>query len=433
MNRTKYTILLKSIYYLMPRIIREQYNDSARFYIDLYQKIKNKYIKQNYSYYVLVDEINKLKNNFEILLEIDNRNSTINEIVIYEKNKGLYKIPPITNKVLNVKVGVFDEVTVIGSTDALLYDYKLYHQELLAMEEHHDLKRKDIFIDFNKKDKNIISLNNNNNQILDDENTIYITLLKEHSINYYHWITENIPRFILMLDVLSRNNNLIKDKKITLLVDQGMPNQCKEILDLIIPFSHNIIEIKKGQRSVCKNLIYCSPFWQSLDNTSGILNRAEFFIDKYAIELVLKAIRKNIKLDKKSASRKVYLRRKSSQMRSILNKDAVEKHMKLNGFEIVETAKMSFVEQVKLFHEAKIVVGASGATFTNILFMQPLSKAIIFFPSHPSINHGMFQPLADISNIDFIHYHTLPQDNKSIHSNFMVDLDTIDTLLMEKV
>ena len=58
-------------------------------------------------------------------------------------------------------------------------------------------------------------------------------------------------------------------------------------------------------------------------------------------------------------------------------------------------------------------------------------KAIIFFPSHPSINHGIFQPLADVSGIDFIHYHTIPKDMKSIHSDFMVDLDKINLLLKD--
>ena len=48
---------------------------------------------------------------------------------------------------------------------------------------------------------------------------------------------------------------------------------------------------------------------------------------------------------------------------------------------------------------------------------------------HPSVNHGIFQPLADVSCIDLIHYHTIPQDINSIHSNFMVDLDKIDVLI----
>ncbi|MDQ7062044.1 MAG: glycosyltransferase family 61 protein [Sulfurimonas sp.] len=433
MNKTKYILLLKCFYYLTPRFFREQYSDSARFYNDLFKKIQNKYYRQQYSYYILVDEIKELKNNFNILFEMDNRKSKTNEIIIYEKNKKKYKLPSITNDVLDIKIGIFNEVTIIGCTDALVYDDYLYHQELLAMDEYHDLKRWDIFVDFSKKDKNTISLNNSSSSIFNAKSTMYITLLKEHSLNYYHWITENIPRLILILEVLSKDDSMIKNNKITVLIDQGMPIQCKEVIDLIMPFEYAIVEVSKGKRCICNNLLYCSPLWQSLDNTSRKLNHSEFFVDKYALELVYRTIRKNTLLDKKPPTRKIYLRRKPSQMRSILNNDKVEKYMRLNDFEMVDTAKMSFVEQVKLFHEAKLVVGASGATFTNILFMQVKTKAIIFFPSHPSVNHGIFQPLADVANVNLVHYKTIPQDYESIHSNFMVDLDKIDFLLGESI
>ena len=431
MNRTKYILLLKCFYYLIPRFFREQYNDSIRFYMDLISKIKDKGMLQSHSNYIMVGDIVELTNKFSILHKETNRKSNLNVITIYQKDKGLYELEAVSENVLDINLGIFEKVSILGSTDALFYDDYLFHQELLAMEEHHDLKRHDIFTGFNSTHKHVVSLKNSKKRIYNDKNTVYISLLKEHSVNYYHWITENIPRLILIIKELKKNEDIVENKSVVLFIDEKMPKQCRDILNIIFPFKFRIEEVEKGAICECENLIYCSPLWQSLDNTSGSLNHKEFFVDKYAIELVYKSIKDHIKFDAKPAYRKIYLRRRPSQMRAIINNDNVEAYMISNGFEIVETDKMTFREQVKLFHEAKIIVGASGATFTNILFMQSSTKAIIFFPSHTSINHGIFQPLADVADINLIHYKTIPKHDESIHSNFMVDLGKINFLLGE--
>ena len=46
------------------------------------------------------------------------------------------------------------------------------------------------------------------------------------------------------------------------------------------------------------------------------------------------------------------------------------------GFERVQSEMLSFHEQVKLFHDSKCLVGASGAAWANVLFCQNGSKAI---------------------------------------------------------
>ena len=172
-----------------------------------------------------------------------------------------------------------------------------------------------------------------------------------------------------------------------------------------------------------------------MDNTTGnIPKHEEFFLDMYALKLVHDAIQNKfnqINSEKKEPKRKIYLQRKPTQMRSIINYEEVENFMIEESFEILDTSNLSFIEQVKLFSEAKIVIGASGATFTNLLYMQNNTVAINFYPSHPATNHGIFQPLADVSGVKLIHYKTIPVDHKSIHSNFMVDLNIIQNILKD--
>lgn len=67
-----------------------------------------------------------------------------------------------------------------------------------------------------------------------------------------------------------------------------------------------------------------------------------------------------------------------------------------HGFTVVEPQKLSFEEQVGLFHQARIIVGPGGAAFTNILFCQPDAVSALWKPRHiDAENH--FTNLATIS------------------------------------
>ena len=63
--------------------------------------------------------------------------------------------------------------------------------------------------------------------------------------------------------------------------------------------------------------------------------------------------------------------------------------MQEKGFELVATELLSFKEQVRLFSEADIIVGPSGAAFANIIFCQPGTKVIPL-----SLGEGHFADLS---------------------------------------
>jgi len=433
-------IVIKAFCYLIPKFIRDQYRDSVDFYLFLLKLIKNKRLKaigrqeEPKEMMVLLsvaDEMSGINATYKTLLKLKNRRSSITPPCVMAEDKLIHKLEALAENVLDVHLCIFDNVSVVGLSDSLIYNNKIYHQELSAMKAHHDLKRRDLFVEFDVDNKKFITLDVKNVKKYEDNNCVYISLLKEHSINYYHWVTENVSRLALLISQLKvdKNKIFIENKKVIFLVDEGLPRQCIEIINLIVDFDFNIQTVSKAELCQCSNLIYCSPFWQSLDNTTGTLNQEEFFIDKYAVGLVRKMIFNQINLDKALPLRKIYLKRKQPSMRALVNDIQVEEYMLSQGFDVVETVTMTFMEQVQLFNESSIIVGASGAAFTNILFMQPLAKVIIFFPSHPAINYSMFQPLADVSGVNLIHYQTIPKDMESIHSDFMVDLTGVELLL----
>jgi capsular polysaccharide biosynthesis protein len=48
----------------------------------------------------------------------------------------------------------------------------------------------------------------------------------------------------------------------------------------------------------------------------------------------------------------------------------------------VEPGRMSFEEQVRIFAQAKIIVGAHGAGLTNVVWAAPGAELLEFMPEH---------------------------------------------------
>lgn len=69
-----------------------------------------------------------------------------------------------------------------------------------------------------------------------------------------------------------------------------------------------------------------------------------------------------------NADRKIYISRKKGGWRSIVNDDEVVDFMEQAGFQILAAEKLSFTDQIKLFSEAKMIVGLHGSGLTNVLF-----------------------------------------------------------------
>ncbi|MEM6972414.1 MAG: glycosyltransferase family 61 protein [Pseudomonadota bacterium] len=69
--------------------------------------------------------------------------------------------------------------------------------------------------------------------------------------------------------------------------------------------------------------------------------------------------------------RLLYLSRRDAGIRRIRNEEALEAMLARHGFESVTATDYDHAGQVRLFGEARAVIGAHGAGLTNIIFMAP--------------------------------------------------------------
>ncbi len=78
----------------------------------------------------------------------------------------------------------------------------------------------------------------------------------------------------------------------------------------------------------------------------------------------------------------LYISRRDSPARQVLNEDEVVACLAPFGFEVVTLSGKSVAAQAALFRSARIVVGPHGAGFSNLLFCQPGATVLEFFSPH---------------------------------------------------
>lgn len=78
-------------------------------------------------------------------------------------------------------------------------------------------------------------------------------------------------------------------------------------------------------------------------------------------------------------SKRVFLSRKDASARKMLNEDDVFKLFESKGFERYVLSEMSIVDQILLFNQAEIIVGALGSNLTNVIFCNPDARIFDIF------------------------------------------------------
>lgn len=166
---------------------------------------------------------------------------------------------------------------------------------------------------------------------------------------YFHWITEALPRLLLVRNSVS-NRTLV------------LPEAFKEKLyPSIAPlFEGPIFWIPQEKNLMVENLLLPenAPF-------SGEYNK-NVFIELRNIYLI-KSIEKQIKLH---GNRKIYLSRAKAARRSVVNENELIDFLKKNEFAVLHFEDYSFWEQVSLMQDVEIFISIHGAGLSNALFMK---------------------------------------------------------------
>jgi hypothetical protein len=121
---------------------------------------------------------------------------------------------------------------------------------------------------------------------------------------------------------------------------------------------------------------------------------------------------------------KVYISRRYSSKRRVLNENELITLIKSYGFQVYYLENLSFTQQVDLFSTAMIVLSPHGAGLSNIVFMPKGSSVIELFP-----NNYYEECYQNISMKISLKHFLIIENNGNNNCDFNVNINRLDVSL----
>jgi capsular polysaccharide biosynthesis protein len=96
---------------------------------------------------------------------------------------------------------------------------------------------------------------------------------------------------------------------------------------------------------------------------------------------------------------KIYISRRDSSYRRIVNEGELEERLQELGFAIIQLSRMSFPEQVRCLASASLVVAPHGAGLANLIFCRAGTKVVEIMPEAYIL--PCFASLSQVCGLDY--------------------------------
>lgn len=210
------------------------------------------------------------------------------------------------------------------------------------------------------------------------------------SSNYGHWLVDDLPRLKAFVDMQHADPRPIRVliHSYGKLIDEIRIESIRLLLgapvhiDLLDPF----------QSYYFSELYYPTPV------TDHPIQKSPVAIDYAARAVLANAIAGTAP----AGPSRLFVGRASAHGRMLTNDPEVREIVASRGFTVIDPEGMSFVEQVRLFAGAQVVIGQMGAAMTNVLFCRPTTTTVYLAPS------GWIEPFYwDLAFVRGHHYRVL--------------------------
>lgn len=211
------------------------------------------------------------------------------------------------------------------------------------------------------------------------DGTVALLSLNGLESNYSHWCMDCLPRLYLLL-----KNNINPDYYI---IDNHVSFQ-KEYLELLgIPQEKIINPLPK--RIIRAKRIVTPTVWRS--NSKLFFSRGYQFPTRLYLPGWTANIYKEYLADiKGNNTERIFISRKNAKFRTIENEEEISEICKRYGFTVLALEKLSVLDQIRYFRDAKIVVGIHGAGTVNIVHCSKDVKVLELNPEYfKSTGHKM--------------------------------------------
>jgi hypothetical protein len=198
---------------------------------------------------------------------------------------------------------------------------------------------------------------------------------------YYHWVIDSIPKLHLL-----RQSGLFDQIDYFLVPNYALPFQKQYLKHFGIDES-KIINVKKTRHIEADRLVVASYV------------RVQAHLPNWVPEFLRRSF---VTEAPKTTGKLIYISRKDSPLsRKVVNEEQVIELLKPMGFEVYVLSGLDIWQQAQLFNSAALIVSSHGGGLTNLVFCNPGTKVLEFFPEN-YVNH-LFYDIAIKSGLKYDH------------------------------
>jgi len=335
-----------------------------------------------------------------------------------------YKLTKVNANLPKVYLAKLQNVSVVEGSDLILADEKIaLYDEIANDKERKYETRNNDFTRIKRKNYSGVGLKLKLNQSTQLPQSA-IHFCKDYSGNYFHWMVEALPR-LWIIEQFPELDSL------PLLIDDNLKPQQLEVLQLLTQGKRELITLQAKQAYPINELIYPSSLSHVHNNYYHPIDYAnDIVISPAAIHYLRDRL---LTTSNRIANKKIYISRKNvAHNKRLLNDDEIEDFMNQQGFSIVYPEDMTFREQVDLFSQAKIIIGASGSALTNMIFSPPNAHVFVLSANNKQVNFNLFSTLANVSGVKLTYIlgrDIIINHYAQTHNSFIVDTSTIESAL----
>ena len=226
--------------------------------------------------------------------------------------------------------------------------------------------------------------------------------------NYFHWLYDILPK----INIFSKNYNL---KEIDYFYISKLETYQKSTLEILAYDDIKIIDPNKNRHIQADEIICSEHPWYKKGFILEEAKKLPEWIVKWISDIFINHGKPF------NCNEKIFIDRSESSFShcQFVNNGEIINFLKNKGFTSYKVGQLSFQEQVYLFNNAKIIIGAHGAAFANLAFCKKNTKIIEIKPK----NHPNFvdQHISKIKELDFNLIETDELRNKDENGDIFLD------------
>ena len=191
-------------------------------------------------------------------------------------------------------------------------------------------------------------------------NKVIYLITPEAKGNYYHWMTDLLPRLLL----IKKSSLPDFQERILILHSTKKPYET-DTLDLLDISIKNVVRIKTFETVEANDLVVADHH----SNERSFPNWKKILLNEFKEQSVTPLLPED-------HYKRVYLYRGNQKVRRLIGEDHLVKVLTERRFQMVDPQKLSLAEQIAILKQARIVVAMHGAALTNVIFCEENSCVI---------------------------------------------------------